>query len=793
MSSDSMPFLDAFHTYEDDGDDVTFPVLTMQLPVSMPQTPGLGHENYGEMTNVHGASWDSSSSQPAVLPGQVSDEPSLNDEFQDYDELFAPFWQLPLPTTPTYQEGQRSLSSGIIDSDAGQNQAITVTEPLKSTPGVFTMQELGHARLEADVVAESVRSRRPRTQNHSCDPCRSGKKACDLRLSITIHNEKPSTPCSTCEVRGLDCKVAWLASRQSSQQIKKRARTSHRSPEAQTPSDGRARTEKRSGSVAPLPNSLIYVSTAEGDLMRQFTARETCLQQFNLYVDVVDMPLTECLSGGCMPPTFPLGLAALTPLSNSAHLLTYLKQAQSWIQDCWETKSTSWSSTGFAPHVFLAACLLDALFQEGYPQACRPSPAASRDASINETYKWVAMAAASQFVLGKDDERRKRARDLATATWHKAKQMVFNNIPATYSFRLALSMMLFGRILPPRPANEDTSSAEDAAYAFREGTRRLQKLCIQARTCLRGDSPSDTPPYGTGARSAEKKPHPVQMIPCEAQENVLELIGAVQWLVVIGNSVAIATSQGRICALSPQVRDNKAGCLLLTREIVPRPDDASGSTVAGRYEKGLHDSILTRMRAESHAVTALWRQGITEDVVINVISKSGSLVVLLFQALALLTLDTQNMPHDEAAYELIHRHLITIVTLINGWRSSFGKFDKTIAPLRIQQSGYQLRQFAFFCSNDGDLAVLLYYKVIERLEIELREHELSPAKERLCAAIGLSRASRKEERLTSAMQVSFLTSTARGLSSPGFGGKSGLKTYIEDIAAHPVSFIACYR
>ena len=68
--------------------------------------------------------------------------------------------------------------------------------------------------------------RNPRRQNHSCDQCRSSKKACNLPLRVGISGQKPSTPCATCNARGLECTVAWLASKKSEKQSRKKARTS---------------------------------------------------------------------------------------------------------------------------------------------------------------------------------------------------------------------------------------------------------------------------------------------------------------------------------------------------------------------------------------------------------------------------------------------------------------------------------------------------------------------------------------------------------------------------------------
>ena len=74
------------------------------------------------------------------------------------------------------------------------------------------------------------------------------------------------------------------------------------------------------------------ISAYEEDLTRQATAHQTCSQQFNLYVDIWDMPMTECLTHIHIPPYYLLGVGALTQLSNSAHFSVYFGEAQSWIK-----------------------------------------------------------------------------------------------------------------------------------------------------------------------------------------------------------------------------------------------------------------------------------------------------------------------------------------------------------------------------------------------------------------------------------------------------------------------------
>lgn len=177
------------------------------------------------------------------------------------------------------------------------------------------------------------------------------------------------------------------------------------------------------------------------------------------------MPISQCLLQGSMLPRYSLGIAALAPLSGNMQLSNYLDKANLWIESCWETNSSLWASTSVAPHIFRAVSILDSLFQRDGSRGSL-APMTSRDSSITEAYKWVAMATAAQFAAGKDEHgstsntdsrtARPRSRDIASATWRAAKQMVFGNIAATSSFRLALSLLLFG-IIPPPDTDEQYS------------------------------------------------------------------------------------------------------------------------------------------------------------------------------------------------------------------------------------------------------------------------------------------------------------------------------------------------
>jgi hypothetical protein len=121
--------------------------------------------------------------------------------------------------------------------------------------------------------------KRARKQNHCYDPCRSAKRACDLPPRSAIQNHKPLlTACMTCKVRGVECTVTWLASRQSSRQVRKGPVTRSCSPSEDkliTDSQGILRNDAEASSVL---GSLASIVALEGDLARQAVLREVCFQ-----------------------------------------------------------------------------------------------------------------------------------------------------------------------------------------------------------------------------------------------------------------------------------------------------------------------------------------------------------------------------------------------------------------------------------------------------------------------------------------------------------------------------------
>jgi hypothetical protein len=625
--------------------------------------------------------------------------------------------------------------------------------------------------------------KRARKQNHCCDPCRSAKRACDLPPRSAIQNHKPLlTACTTCKVRGVECTVTWLASRQSSRQARKGPVTRSCSPSEDkliTDSQGILRNDAEASSVL---GSLASIAASEGDLARQAVLREVCFQRLYLYIDIVDMPLAQCMSRECMPPCYFLGITPLGPLGESAYISHYLDPVRSRIDRFWNISVTSSGSEHAAPQIFLAASVLDALFQLSM------STYSSRHESINEAYKWVAIAAASQFTVREEKlpgmgRSHGRARDIALATWQKAKQIVFENIAATRSFRLALCLLLFGTLFPPTMP-EGSNVLEDAAYATREGLQRLQMLCAEARAhCVHDPDMSRHPPYRTSRVEAARKSHPVQMLPSDVRNDILELIAAVEWLASMFHSAAVVCSRRDTCTTPCFVYCNRSShwTIDIMRE--------QGAT--RQHKQGFEDSIVARAQADTHRVTAVWSRPISDDIVARAVSQAGSVAILIWQTLAILTLTFEQLRTDKVQYEELHRYYSAMTNLIDVWESAWGQIDRS-AAISLHQSRPNVLRSVYFCSTDVDLAILLFCELNCQLESQLAEQislssTSSPARERLWNALKEKSACRRDQRRTSAMQISHLAMASQGMSSPGFQGKSGLKANVEDISAHPVS------
>ena len=646
---------------------------------------------------------------------------------------------------------------------------------LRSPPTEIAQKSNTEVRQISQSPPPTAKRRIPklRRQNRSCDPCRSAKRACDLSLNATISNNVPSSPCSMCKLRGTDCTVTWRMSKESSRNAKNLPSNHCHDAVTQHPED----------SLPP-----IALASCECNLTRSVLAREARSQRLGAYIDIFDIPVSNILEK-CMPPCYSLGIAALTPLSHGAQLATLFNQAQSMIRNCWEMGPSTRPPIPTASRLFLTASILDVLLQT---TDCRSGHVqfSLRDRSLTETHMWVAIATGSQFAAHQhtaDDTgmSRQQTRDIAYATWCKAKQMVFANISESKSFRLALSLLLFGTILPPTESDQSYEFGKDAAYALHEGICRLQNLCAEARACFRSFDIQSDITTRLGRCNLMRKPCLLQSLPVEIHKNVLELIASFEWFADMAQSIAIALFPDRSLTVAPSISILKAYGTHQIEDIIQLTD---GKDDNGRNSKSIEDAIIARVKAESQPVTVLCTQDLPDHIVDSAIGESGSLVVLMWKSLARLTLATRNLCTEEVDYEEIRQYLNAMMILVDIWRASFGPIDRDTAT-SLHLATTLLRRNALFCAIDGDLPVLVFYDLCSQLRSFLEDEPRSPSNSSLREALKLTNDRRYSQRLTSAIQISYLASKHIGNLSPGFEGKAGLKADIEDVRAHPVRVI----
>ncbi|OGM50345.1 hypothetical protein ABOM_001079 [Aspergillus bombycis] len=691
-----------------------------------------------------------------------------------------PRWTEPEPGWLDSLESSYQNQKTDTDSTTHPYSNFQINDRTSTAPAVPDHQE---PYPDSATTQKQSTGRRIRRQNHSCDPCRLAKRGCDLPRGVAISGNKPTVACTMCSLRSMECTVAWLASRKPSRHTQRRAETPPRSPAPNRALNSQWRPTEDVSHV----QGLTLLPRAEWDQAKQLEARERCVQHLYLYIDVVDMQIATCLSERCMPPCYSLGIDALAPLSNSADVSPYLERARSSINNCWYMNLTTWNSTSATPNLYLAVSLLDALFQRpGLSQG--PTSRNMRDEAIDETYKWVAIAIATQFTVQENNQRETAkshswARDIAFATWQKAREMLFKNIGATRSFRLALSLILFGGVLPPTGLEQSEMCAEDIAYAHREGARRLRALCSNARVYLQENNRQRSPPLSSsnaiGAGTGRRKSHIVQAFSPEVRQYILEVVGAIEWFFWMSHSVTVVMSRERTDPTSLDLQDTSINKLPLRGPAQPGNLDELKTR---RHEQEIEDSILTRARPKKHNVSTLWSKNASCDVVDRAVTSAGSLIVLLWRSLALLTIASQDLLTGLGDGKSFQRHYNATTVLIDSWREAFGPITSTTI-MSLQASRADVQRRVLFCATDGDLAILLFDELIRELEVNLMES--LPAGDSLHTVLRSTSAYRQEERLASAMNISYLASFSIRVPSPGLQGDHGLKANVQDIAAHP--------
>ncbi|KAJ5743923.1 hypothetical protein N7533_008793 [Penicillium manginii] len=596
---------------------------------------------------------------------------------------------------------------------------------------------------------------RIRRQNRSCDPCRSAKRACDLPLHPSPSRNLPLSACSMCKLRGRDCTVIWRTNKQSSNTIYTSASPSS---DAHHEVEGGPVTVNEQGkynvpSVTSL-NLSIHESSLNSNLMR----REACSERLAVYIDVFDIPVSDLLSGGCILPCHSVGVAALTSLGHNSNMAAIIDRTQLSIKDSWNIDSSPHLPASAVPHPEIPsihhAMMISQKFLNGSPLR------------LDHNLIFV------DPTLREMQIPKRKLEILHMLRGEKAKEMVFTKIAARKSFRLGLSLLLFGTILYPTGTDRSDEFENDSTYAFQEGISRLRMLCSEARIRLVLGEEQPTLKASPGKRFQPTITSPPwASLRTEESGGLLDLIVALEWLVDISQSVAIALFPKRDLVITPSILDHS------TNINHPVGDELE---FQGMATKVLDETNVSQDMEENKSVTQLLSQCCSDSIIQSALSESGSLVVLLWKLLARLTQATRDIRNGMANFEGTRRIFDTTLMTIGVWRTTFGPLNP-ITTDRLQRATADLRRSVIFCATDGDLAILIFHKLSCQIERHLAGR-LQPSSEHLRERMHQTANYRSLQRLTSAIRLSSLASVIQGSWSRG---EAGLKANIEDITAHP--------
>ncbi|GFF90989.1 amine oxidase [Aspergillus udagawae] len=287
--------------------------------------------------------------------------------------------------------------------------------------------------------------------------------------------------------------------------------------------------------------------------------------------------------------------------------------------------------------------------------------------------------------------------------------------------------------------------------------------------------PTDRTANAPHSPSLPEDCHPVDQLLPEVGRNILELLGSIEWFSWMSCSATILM---RPHAGAAPYQDYGYASL--------KHCSLNGPAHAIPREPTVEDSIIARAQSRQHTVTSLWFQDVLGDVVDLAVNHAGSIVVLLWRSLtlmALLALALQGLMAGAPEYNDFEQHYDAVTTLIASWRSTFGGITPTTLS-GLDRLPARVRRCVLFGATDGDLAILLFHKLVRQVQQHLGDRTLLTAHARFHAKLSSAIPYCHEQRLISATHISYLASTNLAVSSPGFQGGRGLKANVQDIDAH---------
>lgn len=380
----------------------------------------------------------------------------------------------------------------------------------------------------------------PRRQYKSCDQCRAGKLACDLPVSVCDSDEAKRKKCASCSTRGTECTIEWVKEINQIRSKKKKRSESTTSKKEDDRSNSFTHTHNvlfssslKSSSLSPVIvemdqlYSFAYPATPSimeehmcSSLISQAVEQDRCKS----FYEVVEIPFFQWLSSGCLPRLYGSGIIATSLTLESSSNFQNMKPNPT-IQKC---------SFMTMPHLLFAVQLLDTLISSkdfGNKRFFISNPSSEKiESALLATIITIGSQSSKPSETGQSSfANHEKQNQLYTSLWVKCKTKLFDLMPETRSFKLALSFMIFGCAAPPTvfPSShlDDSENlrtneefARSSIFALSQGFTKMRYLCKYVRSVLRHS-------------------------PCATfkKEQVVQLLAAFEWFIVILESTIMLT------------------------------------------------------------------------------------------------------------------------------------------------------------------------------------------------------------------------------------------------------------
>lgn len=287
-----------------------------------------------------------------------------------------------------------------------------------------------------------------------------------------------------------------------------------------------------------LPHSRFEQSLGEDVMMRHLERNK-----FKIFYETFEIPFSHWLGQDCIPPPYRVGLAIMNDSQTNASCDTQIGSMHSpptvgshrgnealqrvLKKAMLETGSDAIGKCSFASAPFLLSSvyILDALMDSKRFRGSRSPRSTLYNAQIESALHSAVLASASQY--GSQSAETLDAQKHMTATaWYKAKKELFDLISDTWSFRLALGLLIFGMTTPPTPEDGrvDQSTSElyqNTLFAATEACQRLRQLCQYVRKII------------SRCRKERRS--------AAVDSDITELLGALEWLAIMIDTVKTVT------------------------------------------------------------------------------------------------------------------------------------------------------------------------------------------------------------------------------------------------------------